>query len=685
MIALLMVLMGFMIVTPPVAAHTADDPFEVILYADGGGGSIDTPVGKVQVWNDVNNLYVKYKITEDYWVITETHLSIGITISDIPQTKGKHKNPIPGQFEYSSSHDITDEVKEYLYTIPLSEIGEEGVAYGDPLNIAAHAVVKDISCYKTAFLYGLERYHGNVYSIDVLSGASTLEFTTIAPPKGSAKPNGLAYDAVNDRVYYCDYQYTTTLYFWDTTEHNAGSLTGEIACADFYNGKYYYITGPPSSDDLYEVAFNADGTIATGYPLKIADIANNEHGWTFNGDIAVKNGVVYGWGLCNVHGYEFFTYDLTTNAFNVNTVSYKSSLQLAFGSDGTLYGHRSGGDGEFYKVDTTNGAVTKITPLPDPIVLYTDCASGEIGECEPVTETAWGNGATFPGAKNWGMYFEYITQTPPDEIVTYPETGNNVYIGYEDWPNGDFDYNDFGMTFSVVETYSFDGYLKEVLMTFTMVIYDSGADHNIHIKRPIIGSSTVEVTRSNVADGAETATGTYSKTGDVDITLFDTAKYPWPSKQTWIEEGRNEIDWVEVIITVGDPSSNPKTTSAAPRWDLDAFMANYDPWEIGTSGIINGADFYINDMQTVTATGGGGSHGGDSRLVGETVPHILVVPSTDWIPPYEDTCICGPGDWGPYQYFYDYYHTSGTSHPNWHSEVTNNWVGYGGLSWGPYP
>jgi hypothetical protein len=369
--------------------HTEGDPFVTKLFA---GQTIE--VGTVEVWNDVNNLYVKYVIDDPTeWCLTETHLHVATSLVSIPQKNG---NPIPGKFDNKGEHDC---LEEFLYTIPLAGLGTE-------LFIAAHAVVMDMSCYQTAVLYGIERNTGTVYGVDVLTGTSWVEFDiTPPPPTTNVGPNGLAYDAQNGRFYYCNYSSTNTLYFWDTEQHIAGSLIGNIADADFYDGKYYYITGPPASDDLYVVEFNSDGTM-NGSPVKVADIANNLHGWTFDGDIAIKDGVVYGWGSCT-HGYEFFTVNINGTGFSVTTVSYGSSLQLAFGSDGTLYGHRSGVAGEFYVVNTTNGEVSIVTPTPSPVHLYTDCASGMI--CEPVTETAWGFGLGFPG-KNWATYFIYTIQ-----------------------------------------------------------------------------------------------------------------------------------------------------------------------------------------------------------------------------------------------------------------------------------
>lgn len=211
-------------------------------------------------------------------------------------------------------------------------------------------------------------------------------------------------------MYYCTYQNgtnPTTLYFWDNSENVAGSLGDvEIADADFYNGKYYYITGPPASDDLYEVVFNADGTILSN--TKIGDIASNDHKWTFHGDIAIKDGVIYGWGKCTTHNkYEFFTYNISSKAFTVNeTVFQDYSMQLAFGSNGELYGHESRGIGKFYILDQTNGALTEVIPTtPFNGLLYTDCASGMI--CLPEEETAWGDGARFVERGNWATWIDY--------------------------------------------------------------------------------------------------------------------------------------------------------------------------------------------------------------------------------------------------------------------------------------
>lgn len=228
-------------------------------------------------------------------------------------------------------------------------------------------------------IYGMERLTGDVYKINVITGVAELSFSSVAPPATSISPNGLAYDGINKRMYYCDYRTGSSprpLYFWDyntSAEIQAGTLPVENAAADFYNGKYYYISSYPGTDDLYEVTFNSNGTILNN--IKLADIANNAHGWTFDGDIAIKDGILYGWGDCTTHGFEFFTYNLSSGDFSLYNPSFQNSLQLAFGSNGDLYGHRSATPGNFYLINITNGSVGAPIAIT-PGKLFTDCASG---------------------------------------------------------------------------------------------------------------------------------------------------------------------------------------------------------------------------------------------------------------------------------------------------------------------
>ena len=350
------------------------------IYA--GAGQCDlskgTLVGELTVdYDDVTgDVTVIYDI-DTGWELYETHLYVGC---DMLPTKNGRFTVAPGQ--YGNSHDLEGASSD-TFTV--------NVVCANGIYVVAHAVVCEVEddCDETVgIVYGAERFTGDVYKIDLVMGSSELSFSSIAPTPGSATPNGLAFDSDNMRMYYCDYRTggSRVLYFWDYTagtENQAGTISFENAAADYSNGKYYYIASYPATDDLYEVSFNPDGTILS--EVLVDDIASDAHGWTFDGDIAVKDGVVYGWGRCGIHSeFEFFTYDLGTAAFAVYTPTYQYSLQLAFGSNGTvLYGHRSGAPGNFYEIDTTNGTVNE-TPVYSDGLLYTDCSSGQ--QCVDVME-----------------------------------------------------------------------------------------------------------------------------------------------------------------------------------------------------------------------------------------------------------------------------------------------------------
>ena len=409
--------------------ETNPEPFP--LYA-----GQDMLVGEVLVWDDGEELCVRYELSEDAldegWLLYETHLEVSTSLPGIPQKNG---NPPPGQFRYGDD-ELGGVEETEPYCIDFEDIigFEEGDNLCDTnIVIAAHAVVRKdvVSCNEIGDVYGIESSTGKVWGVNMATQATAEIFTIGALAISNIGPNGLAYDGANGRFYYCEYYSPdgiADLYFWDGEEHLAGTLaTGEgsagIANADFDGGKYYFING--KTDDLFEVTFDADGYIAT--VTKLNDIAGNAHGWTFDGDIAVKDGVVYGWGKCSIHGkYEYFTYDINLNIFSLIKTDLPSSQQLAFGLDGKLYGH-SFYDGSFVEINTGTGDVTE---LFNAGVKFTDCSSGAI--CEPIIEieTAWGaedeGTEPFPG-KNWATYFNYTIECPPcmtpDGELTVTGTG----------------------------------------------------------------------------------------------------------------------------------------------------------------------------------------------------------------------------------------------------------------------
>ena len=99
-------------------------PTVVTLLA---GQTIDA--GTVTIANDDINLYVTFSTTSP-WLLSETHVHVGDSLEDIPQTK--KGNPKVGRFDYQTEHDPV--VNEFTYVIPLA-------GFDDVIVVAAHAVV----------------------------------------------------------------------------------------------------------------------------------------------------------------------------------------------------------------------------------------------------------------------------------------------------------------------------------------------------------------------------------------------------------------------------------------------------------------------------------------------------------------------------------------------------------------
>lgn len=251
-------------------------------------------------------------------------------------------------------------------------------------------------------------------------------------------------------------------------------------------------------------------------------------------------------------------------------------------------------------------------------------------------ETAWGNGTRFVEKGNWGMYFQYDLEEC-DITITFPEDGT-AYIGYEDRQAGDFDYNDFGMNMYVQETYV-NGYLSEITLEFEALVRLAGDRHDIHILRELSDDTEYDytVTRSDSAQGTETAEGTYSGSGDLDVVLFDTNYFSSGDTVT-----------INVEITSSDDMYNPGATP--PRFDLEPLFAFYDPWMNDKS--IGNAERHIDDVQAATT---------ELPTQGYDVPYIIVVPVTDWPAPGEQVTVTDI-----YGDFDNYYRTQDSTYEDWY-------------------
>lgn len=377
-------------------AATAEDPDEYTLYA---GQDID--VGCVEVWNDADNLHVNYVITEDGWCITETHVHVGATLEDFPLSVPKH-NPAPGQFDYQEVHDPG--VTEYEYVIPLDGLS-------DNIIVAAHAVVTDApKGDSTGIIYATRTgtYKG-LYEIDVVNETVTLlkGFTGGADDVNNRTgySNALAYDPAANKLYFTapPSVVTDTSPLWsydidtDTLEKLC-ILEGSVVGAEFYQGAYYYIA--ERTNNLMKIDNLSPGCVAEKvYFDNSLDSFGNPGDFTF-GDFAITDtGMLY--GSTRVNPQMFFSLNINTGDYQVISTSDALDLQLAFGSNGILYGTRHG-TGAFYEVDEDTGETTKLS-LQAPY--FADLAAGTL--FIPQTETAWGDGERFTPKGNWATYMTY--------------------------------------------------------------------------------------------------------------------------------------------------------------------------------------------------------------------------------------------------------------------------------------
>jgi len=127
-----LVLLGVFVLAPCLGwTHTAQDPDVSDLIA---GQDFDNPAGRVLIWNNDENLYVKFQVYSQ-WYMTETAVNVD-TAPPSPPIK-------PGHFTSKHSEDDPPppDNPEDLHSISLSSLG---VGPGDLVYIMAHAVVDNL-------------------------------------------------------------------------------------------------------------------------------------------------------------------------------------------------------------------------------------------------------------------------------------------------------------------------------------------------------------------------------------------------------------------------------------------------------------------------------------------------------------------------------------------------------------
>jgi hypothetical protein len=321
------------------------------LIAGGGSPAGAMDVGDVEVWNDGDDLHVKYVIGDPDWCITETHLHVADDMSGIPQKKG---NPPPGKFEYKGEHECVSEV---AYEVPLDGLS------GD-IAIAAHAVVSqqgDGEC-----------------SLPMIDLPTAVTLTLAHPGIGFGEPS-----------------------YFDST------LSGGTDIDGTYDGWCVDADLTADTGTTYTaIPYATDGPIPAGLienPDNL-DLVNYILNQGYVGQPAGCGSEVYTYG-----DVQMAIWQLLDDALPVDTSS--AGPLSTCGTAAILADAMANGEG----FEPGAGEVLGVILVPyddDPETPIAQISIiGIPVECEPEggDETAWGAGPDFPG-KNWAMYIEYEIQ-----------------------------------------------------------------------------------------------------------------------------------------------------------------------------------------------------------------------------------------------------------------------------------
>ena len=317
----------------------------------------NTKVGVVRVTTDGEYLTVKYEMDGTDWVISETHLSVTASLSDIPATM--NLNPKIGLFKYKNEH--YPQVSSYTYSgIPVDGNGS--------LYIMAHAVVERVTGWKT-----------DIPAISV----QLPEYVTIS----------------------VDYPQAGSGSYFTTTVTNGGILDGSYAgwCVDVGNAIY------SGTEYLAKVisGYDADLSGVVDKPENLEKV-----NWIINRNFVgqtASDGNVYTFGDVQRAIWELVDNDVSESGLgDWSQTRVDEILMLAENAPPgyvpecgqevvIMLVPVSGEGGEPIPVQKT---ITQVAVITFP------------GVCVPVTkgsETAWAAGYDF-GGPNWAKYFIYCTK-----------------------------------------------------------------------------------------------------------------------------------------------------------------------------------------------------------------------------------------------------------------------------------
>lgn len=395
----------------PAAAHVEGSPQVKTLFA-----GQDIPVGTVSVWNDEDNLYVTYEITDLDWVITETHLYVG-------QNNPNELTTAPGQFPYDDADAASVTDTEVTYEILLTDIdgyhmqlnkkgkptgvmvadGDPGVVPCNDVYIAAQAEV--------------ERTETGTFMPELTWQRSTESEEEVVSVSG--------YGASWDVADAFDIDLDGEQIVWDDGTYHMppGVSPGtswaswDYACVPGLEGSYN------GNSDLRR--FQATFNVPDGYTVT----AGSLYAPHFTSGIPINDNVYI---FINSDGSD---YDLL---FWGGTRVYTDEIGPDFlGITGTAAarGATEPKETDRWYIPGTIPSVTSFTTGTNYIDIFTEENErwGGMGKLvleldyeETFSETAWGSGTDFEHP-NWAMYFEYHVQLPvPEGLVLWLDAGVDV-------------------------------------------------------------------------------------------------------------------------------------------------------------------------------------------------------------------------------------------------------------------
>ena len=338
-------------------AYDASNPWRTDLIADGGSDATKVDIGDVLVWNDSEDIYVRYLIINpadprENWCISKTHLAAATTLAGLP--KNSSGNPVIGKFPYKTTHEPC--VTDFTYTIPLNSW-----VPGTELFLASHADART----QYVGLGGLQA---------LLPDTVTIRVTY--PIAGGQS------------------------YFPTLTVSNDGFLNG------VYNGWCVDTDHTiPQNTSLTASVYSSYESIPAGlieYPQNL-DLVN----WLLN-----QNYV----GTYSPGGYGIYTYgdiqraiwtlvDDTNSTSGLGAYSQYRVNEIVNAALLSGEGFVPGCNEQFailFDPHTSSGSQQQV------VIGQTTLATLGIA-CETRSETAWGWGSQFPGS-SWAQYFNFTVE-----------------------------------------------------------------------------------------------------------------------------------------------------------------------------------------------------------------------------------------------------------------------------------